>query len=69
MTLAELKKIAYANVERHLGDCFEADDKPSAEEIYEEMYTLALDALIDTGLTFEDAGPIAHKVAKHGELA
>lgn len=57
----ELKEIARGNVERHLGDVCEGED--SADSIYDEVYTLAFDALHDAGVPDETARSIAKELA------
>jgi hypothetical protein len=55
-------EIAPRAIERHLGDVIDSDD--SADAIYEEAYTIALDALVDSGLDFREAGTIASAAAQ-----
>lgn len=47
--LNKLREIARGGIEKHLGDVCTGDD--SADHIYDEAYTIALDALIDNPLS------------------
>ena len=58
MTDEEMENIARGNIERHLGDCCESPD-----EIYDEAYTLAFDALHDADVDDDKAREIAQRVA------
>jgi hypothetical protein len=53
----QLREIARGNIERHLGDCENAD------EIYENALTLATDALLDAGVERSKAQSIALELA------
>lgn len=55
-------EIAREAIERHLGDVI--DCEASADAIYDEAYTIALDALIDHGFNFRDVGHIAAAAAQ-----
>jgi hypothetical protein len=57
MTNQEMENIARGNIERHLGDC------ESPDQIYDEAYTLAFDALHDAGVDAHKARDIAQYVA------
>jgi hypothetical protein len=60
-----LYEIARGAIENHIGDV--VDSESSQDTIYEEAFTIALDALIDHGIPIEIAGPIASRAAQ--ELA
>jgi hypothetical protein len=67
MTYDEMKELARGNVERNLGDAIaeDCDDgEPSADLIYDEAFTLAVDALIDAGVDNKTAGIIATEIAQ-----
>lgn len=55
---------AQANVERHLGDCFDGAEDPTPEAELEEVYTLAYDGAHDAGADPATARQIAQKVAQ-----
>lgn len=57
-----LTEIARGNVERHLGDVCDGDD--SADAIYDEVYTLAFDALHDAGVENDLARSIATELGQ-----
>ena len=57
-------EIARGNIERHLGDCFNPDHNASSDEIYDEVYTLAFDAIFDAGGSKEQAQKIALELAQ-----
>lgn len=54
------EEIARGAVERHLGDC----ECASADEVYDNAYTIAFDALADKGLDTEASRKIAREVAQ-----
>jgi len=54
------REIARSNIERHLGDC----ECETADAIYDNAYTLAVDAIHDAGAPFEMACVIAREVAQ-----
>lgn len=56
--IALLEEVARGNVERHLGDCESPDD------IFDNAYTLAFDALVDKGTDHTLAREIAQRVAQ-----
>lgn len=58
----KLRDVARGNIERHLGDV--CDGEESADAIYDEVYTLAHDALVDHGVDAEQAGRIAQELAQ-----
>lgn len=53
-----LEELARGNVERHLGDV-----EPDADSMYDEVYTLAFDALHGAGVDDWTAGEIASDIA------
>jgi hypothetical protein len=55
--MTDLAEIARGAIESHLGDVIDGDASP--EDIYEEAYTIALDALVDCGVDLLIAGQIA----------
>ena len=57
-----MNAIARGNIERNLG--MDLDGDSSDDQIYDEAYTLALDALIDAGIPLEDAREIAIEQAQ-----
>jgi hypothetical protein len=57
-----LLEIARGNVEQHLGDVVDGDD--SADAIYDEVYTLAYDALHDAGIDDATARTVAAELAQ-----
>lgn len=61
--MTDYREIARGNIERHLGDCFDPDHNASSDEIYDEVYTLAFDAIVDAGGSKEDASKIASELA------
>lgn len=63
MTREQMRDIAVGNVERHLGDCFDGDEEPSTDALYDECYTLAFDALVDKHVDNQTARDIAREVA------
>jgi hypothetical protein len=52
---------ARRNVENHIGDCVDVDMTP--EELYENVYVLAFDALLDIGTNHKEAAQIATDLA------
>lgn len=56
----EMNRIARDNVERHLGDC-EVED---LDEMFDNAYVLAFDALHDRGVPHQTAREIARKLAR-----
>lgn len=62
MTNEQYHELARGAIERHLGDVCEGED--SADSIYSEAYSLAIDALIDAGCHIELAGAIASDEAQ-----
>lgn len=59
MTKNEMMELARRNVDRHLGDCnCESDD-----DLYDNTYTLAFDALHDKGISDEEAREVAKELA------
>ena len=58
MTEYEMEEIARGNIERHLGDVATPDS------IYDEAYTLGVDALLDAGVERCEAVYIASRVAQ-----
>jgi hypothetical protein len=63
-TKPSYEEAARGNIERHLGDCFDGDDAPSADAIYDEVYTLAFDGAHDAGASDEAARAIAIVLAQ-----
>lgn len=61
MTKERMQEIARGNIDKHIGDVIE--DPEDKETVYEEAYTLGLDALVDAGVSLETARPIAHEIA------
>lgn len=59
MTSQEMENIALDA----MCNCF-LDGTESEDNIYDEAFTLALDALTDVGILAEIAGPIAQKIAQ-----
>jgi len=62
----ELFEIARGNVERHLGDIvtdYESEEA-AADAIYDEVFTLAFDALHDAGVHDDKAREIAINLAQ-----
>ncbi len=53
-------EIALANIDRHLGDVVDSDTSP--EEVFEEVYILAYDAMSDAGCI--DPAFIANQIAE-----
>jgi len=65
MTREQMIKIARDNVEQHLGDAVaELGGEPSADDIFEEVYTLAFDALADKSIAFDVASSVAQEIAQ-----
>jgi hypothetical protein len=58
-----LTEIARGNVERHLGDVCDGDSD-SPDSIYDEVYTLAFDALHDAGVPDDTARSIATELGQ-----
>lgn len=58
----EMVAIAERNIDRHLGDVVE--EGMQSDEIYEEAYVLAFDALADAGITHATARAVAARVAE-----
>jgi hypothetical protein len=60
----DLRELARGNIERHLGDVVE--DGATADSVFNEAYTLAFDALHDSGrCTPDEARTIAQEVAQN----
>ncbi len=57
MTKPNWDEIARGAIERHLGDV--ADEGMSTDSVYDEAYTLALDALVEAGLDQNEATKVA----------
>ncbi len=55
---------ARGNIEQNLGCCFESEDEPSPDSIYEEAYVLGFDALADAGVEHSVAREIAAEAAQ-----
>jgi hypothetical protein len=53
--------IAVGAIERSLGDVVEEGMTP--DRVYDEAFGIALDALLDAGVSIRIAGPIAEEVA------
>ena len=67
MTWDEMTEIARGNVERNLSDAVGEDypdGVPSPDAMYDEVFTLALDALLDRGVEHELAGQVAVSLAQ-----
>jgi hypothetical protein len=69
MTKEEMTELARGNVERNLSDAVTEDGEGLSEEaladlIYDEAYTLGLDALLDAGVERHAAITIAIAVAQ-----
>jgi hypothetical protein len=62
--MGKFDEAARANVDRHLGDCYEIEDEPSPDAIYSEAYTLAFDGAKDAGASMEEACVIATRIAQ-----
>ncbi len=65
MTREQMQEIARGNIERHLGDVaadYESEEA-MADAIYDEAYTLGLDALVDAGVDLLTARSVALEVA------
>ena len=62
----EVADIARGGIERHLGDVAADYDSEAdaADAIYDEAYTLGFDALVDAGVSHEEARKIAASVAQ-----
>jgi len=60
MTHEQMEDLARGNIERHLGDC----ECESPEDIYENAYVLAFDALHDAGVDDTTAGKVAQHLAQ-----
>ncbi len=60
MTDDQMMDIAWANIERHLGDCETATE----DDIYENAYVLAFDKLVDMGVDRDTARRIARDCAR-----
>ncbi len=57
----QLREIARGGIERHLGDVVDEDHSP--DDIYDEAYTLAHDALIAAGVDYDTARRVSQQVA------
>lgn len=62
MTHQEMMDFAWSNVERNLGSCIE--DGATEDDVYDEAYTLAFDALADKGVPHATARSVAVQIAQ-----
>lgn len=58
----QMEQIAHDNIGRHLGDVVTED--MDGDDIKDECYTLAFDALVDAGVDAMEAGTVARKIAR-----
>ena len=56
-------ELARAIVERNLGADFIPDEEPTPDAIFDDAFTLAVDALIDAGVERSEAQRVARGVA------
>lgn len=61
LTDEQMREIARGNIEAHLGDV--ADGDSSADAVFDEAFTLAMDALKDAGVSRDRAYRIAQSLA------
>lgn len=60
-----LLELARRNVETHLGDvAADYTEEELAEALYDEVYVLAFDALVDNGVFHEAARELARQIAE-----
>jgi hypothetical protein len=66
MNKAGMREIARASVERHRGDlaAMYPDEECTGGSLYDEAYTLAFDALVDSGVGSRTARRVAAEVAR-----
>lgn len=65
MTEEQMVELARGNVERNLGADWDPEEgEITADYIYDDAYVLAFDALVDAGVSIEEARRVGQMVAQ-----
>lgn len=59
---SQMEELARGNIERHLGDAVSESGETTADSVFDEAYTLGVDALVDAGVDNTTAQTVARRV-------